>query len=306
MAVVFPGRPDRRRSPIIRPQPDPRVASLPRAAPLHGFGRRDFLNGSAFLTGGAVLAACGGISAGSAQNTGGVRGALGRAVAGGAGRDTMGLVMSAMGIDPLKHTFEEHEEAIARRRTRSTRTRSRRSSVPDVCPVGRRRSVLSMTAEGGAGGHSPTSNNGITCDGRRRYRRGRPPRRSRQAVRRRCRRSRPRDAGHPRRVVLRPARPSGGRCRRSRRSTCGRSSTPAWPRSPHWCSATHWPTSSRTAPDGWRNVFLLLVVMPLLVSFLVRTLAWKIMLADQGLVVEGLKGDRRRTSTRHRSPRSAR
>lgn len=70
MAVVFPGRPDRRRSPIIRPQPDPRVASLLRAAPLHRLGRRDFLRGSAFLTGGAFLAACGGISAESAQNTG--------------------------------------------------------------------------------------------------------------------------------------------------------------------------------------------------------------------------------------------
>jgi len=39
----------------------------------------------------------------------------------------------------------------------------------------------------------------------------------------------------------------------------------------------------------WRNLFLLLVIMPLLVSFLVRTLAWKIILADQGPVVEGLK-----------------
>jgi spermidine/putrescine transport system permease protein len=39
----------------------------------------------------------------------------------------------------------------------------------------------------------------------------------------------------------------------------------------------------------FRNVFLLLVVMPLLVSFLVRTLAWKIILADQGPVVEALK-----------------
>lgn len=29
-------------------------------------------------------------------------------------RDTMGLVMSAMGIDPLDHTFEEYEEAIAK------------------------------------------------------------------------------------------------------------------------------------------------------------------------------------------------
>ena len=39
----------------------------------------------------------------------------------------------------------------------------------------------------------------------------------------------------------------------------------------------------------WKNLFLLLVVVPLLVSFLVRTLAWKIILADQGLVVEALK-----------------
>ncbi|CAN5882220.1 hypothetical protein BH23ACT10_BH23ACT10_23660 [soil metagenome] len=39
----------------------------------------------------------------------------------------------------------------------------------------------------------------------------------------------------------------------------------------------------------WRNVFLLLVIMPLLVSFLVRTLAWKIILADQGPLVEVLK-----------------
>jgi spermidine/putrescine transport system permease protein len=39
----------------------------------------------------------------------------------------------------------------------------------------------------------------------------------------------------------------------------------------------------------WRNLFLLLVIMPLLVSFLVRTLAWKIILADQGPVIEALK-----------------
>jgi spermidine/putrescine transport system permease protein len=39
----------------------------------------------------------------------------------------------------------------------------------------------------------------------------------------------------------------------------------------------------------WRNLFLLLVIMPLLVSFLVRTLAWKIILADQGPVVEAFK-----------------
>ncbi len=39
----------------------------------------------------------------------------------------------------------------------------------------------------------------------------------------------------------------------------------------------------------YKNLFLLLVVMPLLVSFLVRTLAWKIILADQGVIVSALK-----------------
>jgi spermidine/putrescine transport system permease protein len=39
----------------------------------------------------------------------------------------------------------------------------------------------------------------------------------------------------------------------------------------------------------WRNLFLLLVIMPLLVSFLVRTLAWKIILADQGPVIAAFK-----------------
>jgi spermidine/putrescine transport system permease protein len=39
----------------------------------------------------------------------------------------------------------------------------------------------------------------------------------------------------------------------------------------------------------WRNLLLLLVTMPLLVSFLVRTLAWKIILADQGPVIEAFK-----------------
>lgn len=39
----------------------------------------------------------------------------------------------------------------------------------------------------------------------------------------------------------------------------------------------------------FRNLFLLLVIMPLLVSFLVRTLAWKIIFADQGLAVSALK-----------------
>ncbi len=39
----------------------------------------------------------------------------------------------------------------------------------------------------------------------------------------------------------------------------------------------------------WKNMFLLLLLMPFLVPFLLRTLAWKVILADQGLVVGGLK-----------------
>jgi spermidine/putrescine transport system permease protein len=39
----------------------------------------------------------------------------------------------------------------------------------------------------------------------------------------------------------------------------------------------------------WKNLFLVLLLMPFLVPFLLRTLAWRIILADQGLVVETLK-----------------
>jgi spermidine/putrescine transport system permease protein len=39
----------------------------------------------------------------------------------------------------------------------------------------------------------------------------------------------------------------------------------------------------------FKSLMLLLVVMPLLVSFLVRTLAWRIILADQGWVVNALQ-----------------
>ena len=39
----------------------------------------------------------------------------------------------------------------------------------------------------------------------------------------------------------------------------------------------------------WRNILLLLVVAPFFTSFLVRTLAWKIILADNGQVVAALR-----------------
>ena len=39
----------------------------------------------------------------------------------------------------------------------------------------------------------------------------------------------------------------------------------------------------------WRNVLLMLVIAPFFTSFLVRTLAWQLILADQGVVVQALK-----------------
>ncbi|MDH3307813.1 MAG: ABC transporter permease [Acidimicrobiia bacterium] len=39
----------------------------------------------------------------------------------------------------------------------------------------------------------------------------------------------------------------------------------------------------------WKTLFLLLIIVPLLVPFLLRTLAWRVILADQGLVVSFLK-----------------
>ena len=39
----------------------------------------------------------------------------------------------------------------------------------------------------------------------------------------------------------------------------------------------------------WRNVLLILVVAPFFTSFLVRTLAWKIILADEGVVADVLR-----------------
>jgi spermidine/putrescine transport system permease protein len=39
----------------------------------------------------------------------------------------------------------------------------------------------------------------------------------------------------------------------------------------------------------WRNLMLVLVIAPFFTSFLVRTLAWKLILADQGMVVHALQ-----------------
>src|SRR5690606_14455317 len=39
----------------------------------------------------------------------------------------------------------------------------------------------------------------------------------------------------------------------------------------------------------WKNLMLILVIAPFFTSFLVRTLAWKSILSDNGFIVESLK-----------------
>jgi len=108
MAVVFPGSPDRRRARIVRPQPDPRVAALLRARSSRTLGRRDFLRGSALLTSGAFLAACGGISAESAQNADASEGAsTGPSAAAAQGGDVLNFSNWPLYMD----TGEEDEQS---------------------------------------------------------------------------------------------------------------------------------------------------------------------------------------------------
>jgi len=107
MAIVFPGNRDRLRLRVARPQPDPRVAALLRATPLGRLGRRDFLRGSVFLTGGAFLAACGGISAESAQNAGASEGASGGPSAAAQGENVLNFSNWPLYMD----TGEENEQS---------------------------------------------------------------------------------------------------------------------------------------------------------------------------------------------------
>ena len=49
----------------------------------------------------------------------------------------------------------------------------------------------------------------------------------------------------------------------------------------------------------WKNLMLVLVIAPFFTSFLVRTLSWKLILADNGFVVDTLQvaaHPRRRTA----------
>ena len=69
---------------------------------------------------------------------------------------------------------------------------------------------------------------------------------------------------------------------RTGRISCGPRCTPASRRSSAWCSATRWPTRSRRRSGRWRNLLLVCVIAPFFTTFLVRTLAWKSILSDNG------------------------
>ena len=56
-------------------------------------------------------------------------------------------------------------------------------------------------------------------------------------------------------------------------------------RSSRCSSRTRSCTGSRSAAGRWKNLFLILIVAPFFVTYLVRTLAWLNILADQGPVV---------------------
>ena len=62
-----------------------------------------------------------------------------------------------------------------------------------------------------------------------------------------------------------------------------------WRRSWPSRSASRSPTRSRSAAARYKNVLLFLVIAPFFTSFLLRTISWKIILADDGPVLGPLK-----------------
>ena len=78
----------------------------------------------------------------------------------------------------------------------------------------------------------------------------------------------------------------------SRRSSSGRSSTAARRRSSRFLIA--YPLAYTIAFRGgrYKNLLLFLVIAPFFTSFLLRTLSWKIILGDDGILLGPLKDDR--------------
>ena len=73
---------------------------------------------------------------------------------------------------------------------------------------------------------------------------------------------------------------------RTTRSSCDRSPTAAWRQSGRSCLPTRWPTGSRsTVGSPRKGTYLFLVLLPFFVSFVIRTISWKFLLADDGIVL---------------------
>ena len=49
------------------------------------------------------------------------------------------------------------------------------------------------------------------------------------------------------------------------------------------------PTRSRSAAGKWKNALLLLVIVPFFITYLIRTLSWQTILADDGPIVDVLR-----------------
>jgi hypothetical protein len=81
----------------------------------------------------------------------------------------------------------------------------------------------------------------------------------------------------------------GGDHRSTGRGWPARSCTAGSPRSSRSRSASRSPTRSRSGGGAYKNVLLFLVIAPFFTSFLLRTISWKIILADYGLVLGPLK-----------------
>ncbi len=82
-------------------------------------------------------------------------------------------------------------------------------------------------------------------------------------------------------------------------SSCARSATRRSRRSCASSSRSRWPTSSPSRRGRWKNFMLLLIILPFFMSYLLRTVAWQLILSDDGWVVDAPAG--RRAARRRRA-----
>ena len=62
-----------------------------------------------------------------------------------------------------------------------------------------------------------------------------------------------------------------------------------WRRCSASCSPTRWRTGSRSTRGQWKSTLFFLILVPFFVSFVIRTVQWKFILADDGVLFGPLK-----------------